>query len=87
MTVCRSKSTCFECDDQLTWFLCEWWWSKLTRFLDAGHKSLGFSVRIEIDLVSVWVVDIDLISVWETKLDLISVEGSELIYFVSGGRK
>ena len=33
----------FNCDDRLTWFLCGWW-SKLTRFLDAGRKSLGFSV-------------------------------------------
>ena len=27
--------------------------------LDAGRKSLGFSVSIEIDLVFVWVDDID----------------------------
>ena len=47
---CGPKLTCFECDDRLTWFLCGWW-SKLTRFLDAGRKSLGFSVSIEIDLV------------------------------------
>ena len=32
---------------------------ELTRFLDAGRKSLGFSLAIEIDLVVVWVVDID----------------------------
>ena len=38
-------------------------WSKLTWFLYAGRKSLGFSLRIEIDLVFVWVVEIDLISV------------------------
>ena len=41
--------------------------------LDTAHKSLGFSVSIEIDLVFVWVVDIDLISVWEIELGLISV--------------
>ena len=54
LTVCGPKLTCFKCDDRLTWFLCGLWWSKLTRFLDAGRKSLGFSVSIEIDLVSVW---------------------------------
>ena len=32
--------------------------------LDAGRKSLGFSVSIEIDLFFVWVVEIDLIAVW-----------------------
>ena len=42
-------------------------------FLDAGRKSPGFSVSIEIDLVFVWVVDIDLISVWGIELDLILV--------------
>ena len=45
----------------------------MTRFFDAGRKSLGFSVSIEIDLVFVWVVDIDLISVRGITLDLISV--------------
>ena len=47
----RAELTCFGCDDRLTWFLCGWWWWKLTRFLDAGRKSAGFSVGIEIDLV------------------------------------
>ena len=42
----------------------------MTRFLDAGRKSLGFSVSIEIDLVFVW-VDIELISVWGIELDWI----------------
>ena len=41
--------------------------------MDAGRKSLGFSVSIEIDLVLVWVVDIDLILVWGIELGLISV--------------
>ena len=41
--------------------------------LDAGRKSLAFSVSIEIDLVFVWVADIDLISVWRMELDLMSV--------------
>ena len=35
----------------------------LTWFVDAGGKSLGYSVSIEIDLVFVWVVEIDSISV------------------------
>ena len=38
-----------------------------------GRKSLGFSIRIEIDMVFVWVVDIDLVSVWGIELDLSSV--------------
>ena len=46
---------------------------ELTRFLDAGRKSFGFSLAIEIDLVVVWVVDIDLISVRGVVHDLISV--------------
>ena len=33
--------------------------------MDAGCKSLGFSVSIETDLVIVWVVEVDLISVRE----------------------
>ena len=45
LTVCRPKLPCFECDDTLTWFLCVWWWSKLTRDLDAGRKSIGFRCR------------------------------------------
>ena len=40
----------YECDDRLTWFLYGWW-SKLTRFLDAGGISFGFTVSIEIELV------------------------------------
>ena len=74
-TAYEPKLACFECDDRLTCFfifVCGWWWSKWSRFLDAGRKSLGFSVRIEIDLV-VWVVDIYLISVWGIELSLISV--------------
>ena len=71
LTVCGPKLTCLEFDDRLNWFLCGWW-SKLTRFLDAGRKSLGFRVSIEIDVVLVWVVD-NLISVWRFKLDMISV--------------
>ena len=35
----------------------------MTWFLDAGLKSLGFCVSIEIDLVFEWVVEIDMISV------------------------
>ena len=51
LTVCEPKLICFECDDGLTWFLCGWWWSKLTLFLDVGRKSLGVCVSIKIDLV------------------------------------
>ena len=36
-------------------------------------KPLGFSVSIEIDLVSAWLMEIDLISVQGIELDLISV--------------
>ena len=39
-------------------------------FFYAGRKSLGFSVSIEIDLISVW-GSIELISMWEMELDLI----------------
>ena len=59
----------------------------MTRFLDAGLRSLGFGVSIEIDLVSVWVVDTNLISVWEINHYFSSVQGSELIWFESGDRK
>ena len=86
LTVCGPKLTCFDGDDRLTRLL-RGWWSKLTRFLDAGRQSPGFSVSIEIGLVLVWMVNIDLISVWRVKLDIISVWGSQLIYFVSACRK
>ena len=69
LTVRGPKLTCFECDDRWTCFLCRWWWSKLTRFLDAGRKSLGFSMSIEIYLVLVWVVDIDSISMLGIAID------------------
>ena len=45
----------------------------LTWFVDAGGKSLGYSVSIKIDLVFAWVIEIDLILMWEIELDLISV--------------
>ena len=59
---------------------------EINSVLDAGVKSLGFSVSAEIDLVFVWVVGIDLVSVRGVELDLISVYGSELIWFWRGGR-
>ena len=59
----------------------------MTRFLDAGGKSLDFGVSIENDFVFVWVVDIDSISVWGIERDLISVQGSQSTCFVSGVRK
>ena len=71
LTVCGPELTCCECDDRWTCFLCGWWRSKLTRALDAGRKSLGFSVSIENGLVFIWVVDIDLIPVWAIELDLV----------------
>ena len=84
LTVCGPKLTCFECDDRLTCFLCGRWWSKLTRFLHVGRKSLGFSVNIKVDLVSVWLVDIDLVSVSEIELDFIRDRNW---FVVAGGRK
>ena len=53
-------------------FLCGWWWSKWTRFLDAGRKLLGFSLGIEIYLVIIWVVDIDLVFIWVVDIDFTS---------------
>ena len=90
LTVCGPKLTCFKCGDRLPRFLCGWWWSKLTQFLDAGRKLLGFSVSIEIDLDFVWVVDIDLISVGGSNLtwfqlgigiDLVCILGSKMNWF------
>ena len=81
------KLTRLECDDRLTCFSCGWWWSKMSRFLDTGRKSLGFSVSIEMDLVFGWMVDIDWTLVRRIELDLISVSASEMICFVYGGRK
>ena len=46
---------------------------EISLVLNAGRKSLGFSVSIELDFVFVWVVEIDLISLWGIQLDLISV--------------
>ena len=48
------KMTCFWCGDRLTSFLCGW--SKLTWFLHAGRKSLGFGVSIEHEFAFVRVV-------------------------------
>ena len=68
-----SKLTSFMCAVRklLGFNLCGW--SKLTWFLYAGSKSLGYSVGIEIYLVLVWVVEIYLILVWGMDLDLISM--------------
>ena len=46
---------------------------EISLVLNAGRKSLGFSVSIELDFVFVWVVEIDLISLWGIQLYLISV--------------
>ena len=40
---------------------------------NTAHKSHGFSVGIEINLVVVWVVEIAVISVWGVGVDLISL--------------
>ena len=48
--------------------------SKLTWFLYAGPKSLGFSASMQIDVNFVRVVQIDVISVWGIELDLIPDE-------------
>ena len=58
----------FKCATRLTFLLCRWRWSKLARFLDAGRKSLGFSVNTEIGLFFVGVVDSDLIQRGGTNL-------------------
>ena len=81
---CGTKSTRFVCTGHLICFLCGWWWWGLSWFLDAGRKSLGFSVSIGMDLVFVWVADVDLISACGIELDLISVQGSELICLCLG---
>ena len=52
LTLCGPKLTCFCCGDRVTRFLCGL--STFPWFLDAGRQSLGFSVSIEIDLISVW---------------------------------
>ena len=58
---CAGRHKLVLSDDRLTCFLCGW--SKLTRLLDTGRKSLGFIASIGVDLVVVWVIDVDLISV------------------------
>ena len=42
----------------------------------AGQKSHGFSVNIELDFVSVWVIEIDLISFWGLEIYMISEQES-----------
>ena len=57
---------------KLIWLLCRS--SKLTCFLNAGRKSIAFSVSMQIYLHFVWVVRIYLISVWGIELDLVPVQ-------------
>ena len=71
--------------DRLTWVLCRP--SKLTWFWYAVRKSLGISVRIEIDWVMAWMVEIDLISMWGIDVYLILVQESESTFVCGGGRK
>ena len=87
LLVYRSKLTCFLCADDnglfLVWgsidlVLCGW--SKLTWFLNAGRKSLGFGVNIDFDLVFVWVVETNLISVRGVELELISPLGLKWVW-------
>ena len=53
LIACGPKSTCVRCGNRLIWPLCGC--SKLTCIFDAGRKSLGFGVSIEVDLVMcVW---------------------------------
>ena len=73
----------FFCNFEIDWpGFCVW--SKLTWFLHAGRKALGFSVSIEVDLVFVWVVEIGLISIWGIELDLISCEDRNWLSFFVG---
>ena len=51
---------------------------------NTARKWHGFSVRIEIDLVVVWLVEVDVLSVWGIGVELISVWGSELTSFCVG---
>ena len=69
---------------------------KLTCFLWGWPNWLSFCLRAENDLVLcrhwnllgfLWVIEINLMSVQEMKTDLISVKGSELNWFLCGGRK
>ena len=48
------------------------WVVEIDLVLNAGRKSLVFSVSMRIDLHFVWVVQIDLISVFGIELDLIA---------------
>ena len=36
---------------------------KLTWFVDAGRKSFGFSVSIELDLIPMWGIEVSFLSV------------------------
>ena len=47
---------------------------------------MNLCVGDRISLGFVW-AEIDLISLWGIKIDLISVHGSELTWFLRGGRK
>ena len=49
------------------------WVVEMTWFLNAGRKSLVFSVSMQIGLQFVWVVQIDLMPVRGIELELIAV--------------
>ena len=65
-------------------------WLKLSWFLYAGQKTIGFSTSIEIDLVFVcapeitWIsvsIEIDLFFVWVVGIDLVFVCGPYISWF------
>ena len=71
-------------------------WSKLTCFLEAGRKSLVFSVSVLIALIPVWAIELyliwvqdemDLVVVWVVENDIISLwlVGIDLESFQCGG--
>ena len=99
-----SKLTWFQCGYRiwldfrvgmyLIWLLRGW--SKLTCFLEAGRKSLVFSVSVLIALIPVWAIELyliwvqdemDLVVVWVVENDIISLwlVGIDLESFQCGG--
>ena len=60
---------------------------KLIMLFNAGRKWLDFSMKIEIDLGFVWVVDINLISVRGTELDFDFSVSFKLVWLLYGWLK
>ena len=91
LTVCGPKLTYFRSDDRLIWFLCRWWWSKLTWFLYVGRKSLGFSVSIEVDLVWNWLgfsvgIEIDFVFGRGSKSTSVCVWAKNYLVWIYGSK-